>query len=99
MKVRMWMLDVAREQSPTLDHLRRYLDLTRKGEYNAIGLYLEHRFAYPSTPWAHGSGCVTPEMIAVLESEYPDIQMVPFINLLGHFVGMIYSEYGKRFRE
>jgi hypothetical protein len=99
MQLRMWMLDIAREQSPTLDHLRRYLDLTRSGGYNAIGLYLEHRFAYPSTPWAHGAGCVDPETIAVLESEYPDIQIVPFINLLGHFEGMLYTEYGKRFRE
>jgi hypothetical protein len=95
----MWMLDIAREQSPTLGDLRRYLDLTREGGYNAIGLYLEHRFAYPSTPWSHGAGCVTPETIATLESEYSDLQIVPFINLLGHFEGMLYTEYGKRFRE
>ncbi|MBC8064884.1 MAG: family 20 glycosylhydrolase, partial [Chlorobia bacterium] len=99
MQLRMWMLDVAREQSPTLEDLRRYLDLTRESGYNAIGLYLEHRFAYPSTPWSHGKGCITPEMIDTLQNEYSDIQIVPFINLLGHFEGMLYTEHGKRFRE
>lgn len=99
MQLRMWMLDIARELSPTLDHLRRYLDLTQESGYNAIGLYLEHRFAYPSTPWSHGAGCVTPEMILTLQDEYPDLQIVPFINLLGHFEGMMYTEYGKQFRE
>ncbi len=99
MQLRMWMLDVAREQSPTLDHLRRYLDLTQESGYNAIGLYLEHRFAYPSTPWAHGQGCLTPEMVRQVQDEYPDLQIVPFINLLGHFEGMLYTEYGKRYRE
>lgn len=99
MQLSMWMLDIAREQSPSLDHLRRYLDLTQESGYNAIGLYLEHRFAYPSTPWAHGAGCVTPEMILILQDEYPDLQVVPFINLLGHFEGMLYTEYGKQFRE
>ncbi|MBI5706182.1 MAG: family 20 glycosylhydrolase [Armatimonadetes bacterium] len=99
MQLRMWMLDIAREQSPTLDHLRRYLDLTREAGYNAIGLYFEHRFAYGSTPWSHGKGCVTPEMIRTLVAEYPDIQIVPFLNLLGHLEGMIYTEEGKRYRE
>jgi len=95
----MWMLDVAREQSPTLDHLRRFLELTERSGYNAIGLYLEHRFAYPSTPWSRGQGSITPEMIATLESEFPDIQIIPFINLLGHFEGMLYTEDGKKYRE
>ncbi|HJP83875.1 MAG TPA: family 20 glycosylhydrolase [Fimbriimonadaceae bacterium] len=99
MQLRMWMLDIAREQSPTLDQLRRYLDVTVESGYNAIGLYLEHRFAYPSAPWAHGKGCVTPEMVKTLEAEYSDLQIIPFINLLGHFEGMLYTEYGKRFRE
>lgn len=99
MNLRMWMLDVAREQSPTIGDLRRYLDVTQESGYNAIGLYLEHRFAYPSTPWSHGTGCITPEMILRIQDEYPDLQIVPFINLLGHFEGMIYTEPGKRYRE
>jgi hypothetical protein len=99
MNLRMWMLDIAREQSPTLGDLRRYLDVTQEAGFNAVGFYLEHRFAYPSTPWSHGKGCVTPDMILSLQNEYPDLQIIPFINLLGHFEGMIYTEYGKRFRE
>jgi len=99
MHLKMWMVDIAREQSPTLDHLREYCQLSQEAGYNAIGLYLEHRFAYPSTPWSHGIGCVTPEMIKALETEFPDLMIVPFINLLGHFEGMIYTEEGKFARE
>lgn len=99
MQLRMWTYDLAREQAPTLDHLRTFFNVTRAGGYNAIGLYLEHRFAYPSTPWAHGRGCVTPEMIAVLLEEYPDIQIIPFVNLLGHMEGFLYTENGAKYAE
>jgi hypothetical protein len=99
MELCMWTYDLAREQAPTLDHMRIFCDTTLEGGYNAIGLYLEHRFAYPSTPWSHGKGCLTPEMVVELQAEYPQIQIIPFVNLLGHFEGMIYTEYGKRFRE
>jgi hypothetical protein len=95
----MWTYDLAREQAPTLDHLRTFCDVTRAGGYNAIGLYLEHRFAYPSTPWAHGKGCVTPEMVRTLIEEYPDLQIIPFVNLLGHMEGFLYTENGARFAE
>lgn len=93
------MYDIAREQSPTLGDLRRFCDLTQESGFNAIGLYFEHRFAYPSTPWSHGKGCVTPESIDILQQEYKDLQIIPFINLLGHFEGMLYTEHGKRYRE
>jgi hypothetical protein len=99
MQLRMWTYDLAREQAPSLEHMRIFCDATVAGGYNAIGLYLEHRFAYPSTPWAHGRDCLTPEIVAQLQEEYPQIQIVPFVNLLGHFEGMIYTEFGKRFRE
>lgn len=99
MQLKMWMVDVAREQSPSLDHLREMCRLSLEAGFNAIGLYLEHRFAYPSTPWSHGVECVTPAMIQDLEQEFPDLQIIPFINLLGHFEGMIYSEEGKFARE
>jgi hypothetical protein len=99
MRLRMWMYDLAREQSPTIDHLRRLFDLTRESGYNAIGLYLEHRFAYPSTPWAHGSGAITRETVETLLREYPEIQIVPFVNLLGHFEGMLYTEQGSQYAE
>ncbi|MBX3117823.1 MAG: family 20 glycosylhydrolase [Fimbriimonadaceae bacterium] len=99
MQLRMWSYDLAREQAPTLDHLRDFMRLTEDAGYNAFGLYMEHRFAYPSTPWAHAKGCVTPEMVKTLQEEFPNTPIIPFINLLGHFEGMIYTEHGKRYRE
>lgn len=99
MQLRMWMMDIAREQAPTLDQLRSWCVLTRDSGYNALGLYLEHRFVYRSAPWAAGKGAVTPEMIQTLRGEFPEIQFIPFVNLLGHFEGMLYTEEGKQFRE
>lgn len=99
MALKMWMLDVAREQSPTLDHLYQYAMLTQEAGYDSLGLYLEHRFAYRNAPWAQGRGCVTPEMVKSLRAEFPSLKIVPFINLLGHMEGMIYTEEGKKYRE
>lgn len=99
MQLRMWTYDLAREQCPTLDHLRRLCDLTLDSGYNALGLYLEHRFAYPCTPWAHGKGAMTPEMVRDLEESFPDLQIVPFVNVLSHFEGFNHTEAGKRFAE
>lgn len=99
MKLRMWTYDLAREQAPTLDHLYQIAAMTQDAGFNALGLYMEHRFAYPSTPWSHGKGVVTPEMIARLRAEFPSLQIIPFINLLGHFEGFLYTEHGKRYRE
>ncbi len=84
---RVWTYDLAREQAPSLDHLRRFCDVSLESGYDALGLYLEDRFAYPSTPWAHGKGCLTPEMVRTLQNEYPNLQLIPFVNLLGHFEG------------
>lgn len=97
--LRMWMYDLAREQAPTLDHLRTFCRMSEEAGFDAMGLYLEHRFAYPSAPWAHGVGCVTPTMVQSLEIEFPNLQIVPFVNLLGHFEGMLYTEQGKQYRE
>jgi hypothetical protein len=99
MQLRMWTYDLAREQAPEMDHLRRLLNLTLESGYNAIGLYLEHRFAYPSAPWAQGTGCLTPEMARRLQEEFRELQIVPCINLLGHMEGMLYTEEGCRFAE
>jgi hypothetical protein len=99
MAIRIWTYDVAREQSPSLDTLRQAALLTREAGYTGLGLYLEHRYAYASAPWTHGVGCVTPDMVRALQSEFPSLQIVPFINLLGHFEGFLYTEEGKRYRE
>ncbi len=95
----MWLYDIAREQSPDLDTLRKFCRLSVDSGYNALGLYLEHRFAWPATPWAHGKGAVTPEMIQVLQDEFPDLQIIPFPNLLGHCEGFIYTEAGVPYAE
>jgi hypothetical protein len=60
---------------------------------------MEHRFAYPSVPWVHGAGVVTPETISALRKEFPDLQIIPFINLLGHMEGFLYTEEGQKFAE
>ncbi len=60
---------------------------------------MEHRFAYPSTPWAHGKGALTPETVSSLVQEFPELQIVPMVNLLGHFEGMLYTEEGRRYAE
>lgn len=99
MQLRMWMYDLAREQAPTDAHLAQIARMTEAAGYNALGLYLEHRFAYPSIPWAHGTGCMTPEMARMLQDSFPNLKIIPFINLCGHFEGMIYTEEGKQYRE
>jgi len=91
MPLRLWTLDVAREQSFTDEHLDRWVSLTGQSGYDGIGLYLEHRFAYPSAPWAHGEGCITPEQVARLEQKFPQVQIIPFINVLGHMEGFLYT--------
>lgn len=95
----MWMLDVAREQCFTREHLTEIAALTQEAGYNALGLYLEHRFAYPSAPWVAGKGALTPDHIQYLRSEFPSLRLIPFINLLGHFEGFLYSEPGAKYRE
>lgn len=93
-----WMLDIAREQHPTDDHLRLFARHALDSGYDALGLYLEHRFAFPSAPWAHGMGCVQPESIHMLQREFPSLQIIPFINLLGHMEGFLYTEEGRDWR-
>jgi hypothetical protein len=96
----MWTYDIAREQSPDIGILRELCDLTLKAGFNAIGLYLEHRFAFECTAWAHGRGAVTPAMVRTLQDAYgSDLQIIPFVNLLGHFEGFLYTEHGKRYAE
>lgn len=96
---RIFMLDLAREQCPTFDHLVSYAMLAAESGYDALGLYLEHRFAFACTPWAHGFGAITPSMIQRLQSEFPSLEIIPFINLLGHMEGFMRTEEGREFKE
>lgn len=97
--LKIWMVDFAREQSPTLDHLATYCRTALESGFDALGLYLEHRFRYESAPWAAGVGAFGAEEIRVLRSEFPDLRLIPFINLLGHMEGFIYAEYGSHLAE
>lgn len=97
--LKIWMVDFAREQSPTLDQLYHYATIAQQSGYDAIGLYLEQRFAFAATPWSHGRGAITPAQIQHLQSEFPSLQIIPFINLLGHFEGFLYTEEGRQYRE
>ncbi|MEZ0325290.1 MAG: family 20 glycosylhydrolase [Fimbriimonas sp.] len=99
MSLRMWTYDLAREQSPSYDQLSNFCTLSLDAGYSAFGIYMEHRFAFPSIPWVHGEGSVTAETIKRLQKEFPSLQIIPFINLLGHMEGFLYTEEGQQFAE
>ncbi|MCK4343057.1 MAG: family 20 glycosylhydrolase [Phycisphaerae bacterium] len=100
-----WMYDIAREQSPREDLLEEMLRRSAAAGYNAVGFYLEHRFAYASAPWAAGPGCLTPEAVRRLVSSIgcsaangtrtTGLRIIPFLNTLGHMEGFIRSEGGQ----
>lgn len=92
-----WMYDIAREQSPGAPFLRDLLTRSLEAGYNAVGFYLEHRFAYPSAPWAAAEGCLTPEMVRQLSREFQPrgLRIIPFLNTLGHLEGFIRSAGGE----
>lgn len=91
------MMDVAREQSPREAWLLDMLSRSKAAGYNAVGLYLEHRYAYPSAPWAAADGALTPGMIKRLTdtAKRSDLRLIPFLNSLGHMEGFIRSEGGQ----
>lgn len=91
-----WMYDIAREQSPCEDVLTEMLQRSRAAGYNAVGLYLEHRFAYASAPWAAGPGCLTPELLRRVRAKLgAGLRLVPFLNTLGHMEGFMRAEGGQ----
>jgi hypothetical protein len=73
--------------------------MTLASGYNALGLYLEHRFAYPSASWAAGKGSLTPENVRKLVEEFPNLQIIPFANFLGHMEGFLYTAEGAKYAE
>lgn len=92
-----WMIDIAREQSPSTEWLAAVLSRSRAAGYNAVGIYLEHRFAYPSAPWAAAPGCLTPDALRDLARRFSSggPRIIPFLNTLGHMEGFIRSEGGQ----
>jgi hypothetical protein len=96
-----WMLDVARDQSPRVDALISLFRRSHAAGYNAVGLYLEHRFGYPSAPWAAGPGCLTPADAKVLSASAraAGVRLIAFLNTLGHMEGFVRSEGGRHLAE
>jgi len=98
-----WLMDVAREQSPRLDRLTEIARRSARAGYNVLGLYLEHRFAYASAPWAAGPGCLTPDTVRALErtarSLPTPLRIMPFLNTLGHMEGFFRAEGGQGLAE
>ncbi len=95
-----WMYDLAREQSPSQELLEAMVRRSAAAGYNALGLYLEHRFAYRAAPWAAGPGCLTPDAVrrlCRLARSLPshNFRIIPFLNTLGHMEGFIRSEGGQ----
>ena len=92
-----WMYDIAREQSPREDALRSMLESSLEAGYNAVGFYLEHRFAYRNAPWAEGEGCLQPDVVRKLTAEFRarGLRIIPFLNILGHMEGFISSQGGQ----
>jgi len=96
-----WMYDIARDQSPTEDQLDSLCRKSIAAGYNAVGLYLEHRFAYKSAPWAAGPGAVQPAWIRRIQSRYSGkgFRIIPFLETLGHMEGFLRVEGGQSLAE
>jgi hypothetical protein len=86
-----WTIDLAREQSLPESTLSDWLSRSASSGYNAVGFYLEHRYAYPSAPQAAAPGCLTPDVATSLVSTSP-VRVIPFLNTLGHMEGFMRSE-------
>ncbi|TWT39972.1 Glycosyl hydrolase family 20, catalytic domain [Phycisphaerae bacterium RAS1] len=101
MPILAWMYDLAREQSPSHDALTVMMQRSLAAGYNAVGLYLEHRFAYPSVPWPPPSGSLTPAGVTRLQEHFlpAGLRIVPFLNTLGHLEGFIRAQGGQRLSE
>jgi hypothetical protein len=68
--------------------------------YDGLAIYLEHRFAYNSVPWLQTSrgvddGLLTPAIVKTLRLEFPSLDLIPMVNLLGHLEGFFGTEGGQ----
>ena len=92
-----WMIDIAREQSPPTAWLADLINRSAAAGYGALGLYLEHRYAYPSAPWAAAPGCLTPNAVRELRgvAAANGVRLIPFLNTLGHMEGFIRTRGGE----
>src|SRR5262245_37143098 len=92
-----WTVDLARDQSPKDHALHALCARSRLAGYNAIGLYLEHRYAYPNAQFAAAPGALTPAAARDLVTRHQPagLRIIPFLNTLGHMEGFIRSEGGQ----
>ncbi len=85
--VRGVMLDISRDRVPTMETLRRLVDLWAELKFNQVQLYMEHTFAYPSHPrvWADASP-LTPQEVEELDRYCAAraMELVPNQNSFGH---------------
>jgi hypothetical protein len=96
-----WSYDIAREQSPDEQSLKALVDRSAAAGYNALGLYLEHRFAWRAAPWVVTPGCLTPDVMGrVIEhARGRGVRVIPFLNTLGHMEGFLRAEGGQALAE
>jgi len=86
-KVIGYMLDVSRFRVPTMETVKRQVDILAELGYNHFQLYTEHTFAYPQheTVWREASP-FTPDEIRELDDYCAarGIELVPNQNSFGH---------------
>lgn len=96
-----WMMDVAREQSPSRARLLTWIERTAAHGFHALGLYLEHRYAYPSAPWSADPAALTPADARAVTAAGRScgVRVIPFLNTLGHMEGFLRAEGGQHLAE
>ena len=82
------MLDISRDKVPTLDTLKRLIDLLASWKINQVQLYMEHTFAYRGhdTVWRDADPLTATDvrsLDAYCRARF--IELVPNQNSLGHF--------------
>jgi hypothetical protein len=93
------MLDVARDKVPTMDTLRRLVDMFGEMKFNQLQLYTEHTFAYKGHElvWKDASP-ITAEEIRELDAYCRErfVELVPNQNSFGHMERWLsHPEYAK----
>lgn len=81
------MLDVSRAKVPTLDTLKRVVDMISFYKLNMLQLYVEHTFASRRHPEiGRGWGALTPEELVALDHYCVDryVELVPCLQSFGH---------------
>jgi hexosaminidase len=85
--VRGVLLDVSRDRVPTMETLRRLIDLWAGLKYNQVQFYTEHTFAYPAHEevWREASP-LTPAEVEELDRYCREraVELVPNQNSFGH---------------